>query len=66
MAHLENVSLTHIVFTILFMLLIKYVFDKIIKPYKDYLFYKKILTANYKTEVAPFSLLGMSNLKKKN
>lgn len=41
------------------------VYRKVIRPYRTYVFYKKLLTEHYRTEINPYSLLGVDNLSKK-
>jgi len=49
MIELELISVTNVLFTFFLIFLTKFVFTNIIKPYRDYLYYKKILTENYRT-----------------
>jgi len=39
------------------------VYERIVRPYQIYKFYKKILTDNYKTEVNPFTITGLGYAK---
>ena len=39
------------------------VYERVIKPYQTYSFYKKVLCENYRTEVQPFTIVGMGFAK---
>jgi hypothetical protein len=55
-----------ILVALLMIFLTKIIYTLIIKPYKVYCFYKKVLSQQYKAEIQPFSIIGADHLARRN
>lgn len=58
-----TVSLASIIVVVAIVAVTYFIYVSLIRPYKLYLFYKKIIPSAYKTYIYPFSFKGMGLLK---
>jgi hypothetical protein len=63
---MDNISLVSTFWTLLIIGATYFVYQRIVKPYKVYCFYKKFLCEHYRTEVGPFTILGIDYIARKN
>lgn len=57
----QSISITALAATVAVLAIAFLVYAKIVKPYRQYQVYRKIVTSAYKTLVSPFSVLGLGN-----
>lgn len=58
MITLESLSWSSVALAASILLVVYFVLTMVVRPYRDYLFYKKVLTANYKAKIMPFKVIS--------